>query len=131
MAKISITQVKSRIGSTKIQKRNLDALGLHKLNRTVVHEDSPVIMGMIEKVRHLVVVEAAKGEPKAKVTPKATPAAVKEAAAETVVAEVAATKEAAPKAKPAAAKPKAAAPKAKPAAVKKAPAEKKEKKAEE
>ena len=55
--KIKVTQVKSRIKSPKLQKRTLDALGLKKLNRTVEHEDTPVIRGMIEKVRHLVSVE--------------------------------------------------------------------------
>ncbi|MFW5753249.1 MAG: 50S ribosomal protein L30 [Marinilabilia sp.] len=57
MAKIKVTQVKSRIKSPKTQKRTLDALGLRKLNRTVEHEDNPVIRGMIEKVKHLVSVE--------------------------------------------------------------------------
>ena len=59
MAKLKITQVRSRIGATERQKRNLDALGLHKMNQTVEHEDS-AIMGMLEKVKHLVRVEAAK-----------------------------------------------------------------------
>lgn len=54
MAKIKITQVRSRIGSTKRQKRTLDALGLRKMNKSVEKEASPQIMGMIEKVRHLV-----------------------------------------------------------------------------
>ena len=35
MAKLKITQVRSRIGATERQKRNLDALGLHKMNQTV------------------------------------------------------------------------------------------------
>ena len=56
MAKIQIKQVKSRIGRPERQKRTLDALGLHKLNRTVVHEDTPDVMGMVNVVRHLVVV---------------------------------------------------------------------------
>lgn len=60
MAKIKITQVVSRIGSTERQKRNLDALGIRKMNHSVVHEDSPIIMGMVEKVKHLVKVEAVK-----------------------------------------------------------------------
>ena len=50
MAKLKITQVRSRIGATERQKRNLDALGLHKMNQTVEHEDSAIIMGMLEKV---------------------------------------------------------------------------------
>ncbi len=66
MAKIKITQVISRIGSTQRQKRNLDALGIKKMNQTVVHEDSPIILGMVEKVKHLVKVEAAEEAPKAK-----------------------------------------------------------------
>ena len=60
MAKLKITQVRSRIGATERQKRNLDALGLHKMNQTVEHEDSAIIMGLLEKVKHLVRVEAAK-----------------------------------------------------------------------
>ena len=60
MAKLKITQVRSRIGAIERQKRNLDALGLHKMNQTVEHEDSAIIMGMLEKVKHLVRVEAAK-----------------------------------------------------------------------
>lgn len=54
MAKIQIKQVKSRIGRPERQKRTLDALGLRKLNRTVVHEDTPEILGMVNAVRHLV-----------------------------------------------------------------------------
>jgi large subunit ribosomal protein L30 len=57
MAKIKVTQVKSRIKCNKQQKRTLDALGLKKLNGTVEHEDTPNILGMIEKVKHLVSVE--------------------------------------------------------------------------
>ena len=57
MAKIKVTQVKSRIKCNKRQKRTLDALGLKKLNGTVEHEDTPNILGMIEKVKHLVSVE--------------------------------------------------------------------------
>lgn len=60
MAKLNITQTKSRIGATGNQKKNLDALGLKKLNRTVQHDDSAIILGMIEKVKHLVKVEEVK-----------------------------------------------------------------------
>ena len=60
MAKINITQVRSRIGATDKQKKNLDALGLKKMNQTVQHEDSPIIKGMITKVNHLVSVAPAK-----------------------------------------------------------------------
>lgn len=54
MAKIQIKQIKSRINCPKVQKRTLDALGLRKLNHTVVHEDNPSIMGMVKAVHHLV-----------------------------------------------------------------------------
>lgn len=57
MAKLKVTQVKSKIGSTKRQKRTLEALGLRKLNQTIEVEGTPQIQGMVEKVRHLVNVE--------------------------------------------------------------------------
>jgi len=59
MAKIAITQIKSRINAPAVQKRTLDDLGLHKMNRTVVIEDTPSILGMVKKVSHLVKVEPA------------------------------------------------------------------------
>ncbi|MBR6489590.1 MAG: 50S ribosomal protein L30 [Muribaculaceae bacterium] len=54
MAKIRIKQVKSRINRPANQKRTLDALGLRKLNQVVEKNDSPQVLGMINKVRHLV-----------------------------------------------------------------------------
>ena len=60
MAKIQITQVKSGIGSTKRQKRTLEALGLKKLKRPVVHEATPQIIGMVNKMIHLISVEEVK-----------------------------------------------------------------------
>ncbi len=57
MAKIRITQIRSRIGSPKDQKRTLDALGLTKMNKTVEHEYTPSIEGMVKKIRHLISVE--------------------------------------------------------------------------
>ena len=57
MGKIKITQTRSRIGSSKRQKRTLDALGLRKMNRTVEVEATPQILGMVNKVKHLVKVE--------------------------------------------------------------------------
>ncbi|MBD5187176.1 MAG: 50S ribosomal protein L30 [Muribaculaceae bacterium] len=54
MAKIAIKQIKSRINCPAVQKRTLDALGLHKMNHTVVKEDTPSIMGMVKTVHHLV-----------------------------------------------------------------------------
>jgi large subunit ribosomal protein L30 len=53
MAKINITQVKSKIHCTKRQKQTLEALGLRKLHANIEHEATPQIMGMVEKVRHL------------------------------------------------------------------------------
>ena len=57
MAKIKVTQIKSKIGANKTQKRTLEALGLTKIRKTVEHEDRPEILGMIKKVDHLVSVE--------------------------------------------------------------------------
>ena len=57
MAIIKITQKKSKIGSSKRQKRTLEALGLRRINYTVEVEATPQILGMVEKVRHLVTVE--------------------------------------------------------------------------
>ena len=57
MAKLKITQVKSRIGSTKRQKATLDSLGLRKMHQTVEHESTPDVLGMVEKVKHLVRIE--------------------------------------------------------------------------
>ena len=59
MATIKIKQVKSRIKCPAVQKRTLDALGLRKMNQVVVKEENPAILGMINKVRHLVEVENA------------------------------------------------------------------------
>lgn len=57
MAKIKVTQVKSGIGFPENQKRTLKSLGFHRLNQSVIHEDSAPIRGMINTVRHLVKVE--------------------------------------------------------------------------
>ena len=56
MATIKVKQVKSRIGAPIDQKRTLDALGLRKMNKVVEHEATPSIVGMINKVKHLVAV---------------------------------------------------------------------------
>ncbi|MTK52862.1 50S ribosomal protein L30 [Paludibacter sp.] len=57
MATIKIKQVKSKIKCPKVQKLTLEALGLKKVNAVVEHEDTPAILGMVEKVKHLVIVE--------------------------------------------------------------------------
>ena len=59
MAKIKVTLVKSGIGYAEDQKLTIKALGFHRLNQSVVHEDSASIRGMIQKIRHLVKIEEA------------------------------------------------------------------------
>ncbi|MFH0882999.1 MAG: 50S ribosomal protein L30 [bacterium] len=60
-AKLRITWVRSTIGRIENQERVIRALGLRKLNQSVVHDDSPIIRGMVNKVPHLVKVENVKG----------------------------------------------------------------------
>jgi large subunit ribosomal protein L30 len=56
MAKLRITQVKSGIDRPAIQKRTLKALGV-SMNKTIEVEPTPQILGMINKVKHLLKVE--------------------------------------------------------------------------
>jgi large subunit ribosomal protein L30 len=58
MAKVTITQVKSQIGQSERHRGTLRALGLGKIGRTAEHEESPVLAGMLRKVRHLVKIES-------------------------------------------------------------------------
>lgn len=60
MTKIKITQVKSNIGSSKRQKATLTALGLKKIGATKEFEATSQILGMVNKVNHLVRVEEIK-----------------------------------------------------------------------
>ncbi|TQD34848.1 50S ribosomal protein L30 [Haloflavibacter putidus] len=60
MGKIKVTKSKSAINRTKGQKLTLQALGLKKIGDTVEHQDTPNILGMINKVKHLVSVEETK-----------------------------------------------------------------------
>ena len=61
MAKLKLTQTRSQIGSGRERHRGtLRALGLGKIGRTAEHDDTPVIAGMLRKVRHLVNVEETK-----------------------------------------------------------------------
>ena len=60
MATLKITQVNSRIGASAQQRKNLDALGLKKINQSVEHSDSVIIKGMLERVKHLVKIEEVK-----------------------------------------------------------------------
>ena len=57
MAKVKITQVRSIIDRPKRQKETIKALGLRRISHSVVKEATPQIMGMVDKVRHLVAVE--------------------------------------------------------------------------
>ncbi len=59
MTKLRITWVKSAIGYADDQARTLKALGLRRLNQSVIQDDSAPIRGMVVKVRHLVRVEEA------------------------------------------------------------------------
>ena len=62
MVKLRVTWIKSSIGYEESQKKTLKALGLHRLNQSVVHDDSISLRGMINKVRHLVKVEEEIGQ---------------------------------------------------------------------
>ena len=55
--KLKVTQTKSTIAALKNQIANIQALGLHKVGQTVIHNDTPAIRGMIFKVKHMVKVE--------------------------------------------------------------------------
>jgi large subunit ribosomal protein L30 len=52
-----VTWVKSGIGFSRDQRNTIQSLGLHRLNQTVEHDDSPSMRGMLLKVRHLIKVE--------------------------------------------------------------------------
>ncbi len=60
MAKIKVTQVRSSIKRLQNQKRTLEALGLRRIGQVVEHEDTPNVLGMIDRVKHLVSVEEVK-----------------------------------------------------------------------
>jgi len=58
-SKIKVTQIGSGIGRKSDQSRTLTGLGLGKLHRSRILENTPSVYGMINKVQHLVQVEAA------------------------------------------------------------------------
>jgi len=60
VAKLRITQIRSKIGQSERHRGTLRALGLGKIGRTAEHEEGPVVAGMLRKVRHLVRVEDTK-----------------------------------------------------------------------
>ncbi len=57
MKKVKIKQIKSGIGRPERQKRTLQALGLRRMHHSIEIEATPQIMGMIEKVKHLLAIE--------------------------------------------------------------------------
>jgi len=60
MATIKIKQVRSIINRPEAQKRTMAAIGLRKMNQVVEHEATPQILGMVNRVSHLVEVEEVK-----------------------------------------------------------------------
>jgi large subunit ribosomal protein L30 len=60
MAKILVKQVRSKINCPLDQKRTMTALGLRKMGQVVEHDANPAILGMVNKVKHLVSVEETK-----------------------------------------------------------------------
>lgn len=55
--RIRVTQKRSAIGRVRKQKLTLEALGIHKMHQTVIHNDTPQIRGMIAKIPHLLEVD--------------------------------------------------------------------------
>ena len=60
MSRLRVTQTRSQIGQSQRHRGTLRALGLGRIGRSVEHEESPALAGMLRKVRHLVKVEDAK-----------------------------------------------------------------------
>ena len=59
---LKITQVKGLVGTKPNHLKNIEALGLKRIGHSVVKQDTPIIRGMVQKVRHLVTVEEVAGE---------------------------------------------------------------------
>lgn len=57
MAKLKVTQVRSAFGRLPKHRRTIEALGLGRIRKTVIHNDTPQIRGMITSVCHMVTVE--------------------------------------------------------------------------
>jgi len=55
--KLKIRQIRSAINRSGVQKRTVRALGIRRLHQEVVHNDTPQIRGMVNRVIHLVTVE--------------------------------------------------------------------------
>lgn len=59
---LRITLVRSPIGRPAVQRRTVRALGLKRMNHSVVQKDTPEIKGMISRISHLVAVEPCEAE---------------------------------------------------------------------
>lgn len=59
--RLRITYIRSSIGYAEPQKGTVRALGLRRLGDAVEHQDTPIVRGMVNKVRHLVQVEEIEG----------------------------------------------------------------------
>ena len=59
---LKITQKKGLVGAKRKELKNMQSLGLRSINQSVVRQDTPIVRGMIQVVRHLVVVEEVAGE---------------------------------------------------------------------
>lgn len=57
MKTYKISQIRSAIGRPERQKKTLQALGLRKLNRSIIIEGTPQLMGMVDQVKHLLSIE--------------------------------------------------------------------------
>ena len=64
--KLKVKQIRSKIGSKPKQRATLLALGLRRVNAERLHEDNPIIRGMINKVSHLVEVNEVDKDPRKK-----------------------------------------------------------------
>jgi large subunit ribosomal protein L30 len=60
--KIKVTQIRSQIGHQEVHKRTVKALGLGRIGKSRIHDDSPAVLGMIDKVRFMVKVETVDSE---------------------------------------------------------------------
>jgi len=60
MAKVLVKQIRSKINCPLTHKRGLEALVISKMGQVVEHDSNPTILGMINKVKHLVSVEEVK-----------------------------------------------------------------------
>lgn len=61
MTQLKVTQIRSKIGGTGVQRDSLRSLGLRRIGQVVVKPDRPEFRGMIQVVRHLVTVEEVDG----------------------------------------------------------------------